>query len=82
MYAFDDVKADSNNFRHAIYNGLAYRPLYVKLKLVWDCNLKCGMCNHWRRRERLALTDEQLHQLVVEFPPEIVMVRVEILDCD
>ncbi|HSH03727.1 MAG TPA: radical SAM protein [Anaerolineae bacterium] len=66
MYAFDEVTADADNFRLTVLNGQPYRPLYVKLKLVWDCNLKCGMCNHWRRRERLALSDEQLHQLVLD----------------
>jgi radical SAM protein with 4Fe4S-binding SPASM domain len=30
--------------------NLAYRPLFVKLKLTWNCNLRCQMCNHWRER--------------------------------
>ncbi len=48
MYALDEVAADATAFRAAVLNGQPYRPLYVKMKLVWGCNLRCGMCNHWR----------------------------------
>ncbi|MFO1372682.1 MAG: radical SAM protein [Candidatus Competibacteraceae bacterium] len=44
------IAADADTFRQTIKQGLPYRPLYVKLKLVWDCNLRCGMCLHWRER--------------------------------
>ncbi|MCK7579643.1 MAG: radical SAM protein [Chromatiales bacterium] len=42
------IVADAVAFRAAVREGRPYRPLYVKLKLVWDCNLRCGMCLHWR----------------------------------
>lgn len=44
----DAIAADLDTFRTAVEQGQPYRPLYVKLKLVWQCNLRCGMCNHWR----------------------------------
>jgi MoaA/NifB/PqqE/SkfB family radical SAM enzyme len=55
MYALDDVAADAANFRTAVLNGQPYKPLYVKLKLVWSCNLRCGMCNHWRSKRDMPL---------------------------
>lgn len=42
------VLQDLTNFKVAVRSGSAYKPLYVKLKLMWACNLRCGMCNHWR----------------------------------
>ncbi|MEL7315170.1 MAG: radical SAM protein, partial [Cyanobacteria bacterium J06559_3] len=42
------IAADLDTFRQAVEVGLPYKPLYVKIKIVWQCNLRCGMCNHWR----------------------------------
>lgn len=42
------IAADRDNFQRAVKAGLPYKPLYVKIKIVWQCNLRCGMCNHWR----------------------------------
>lgn len=42
------IAADAANFRQAVLAGQPYKPLYVKLKVIWACNLRCGMCNHWR----------------------------------
>lgn len=47
----NDVKAiakDLENFKTAVNQGLPYKPLSVKFKWIWTCNLRCGMCNHWR----------------------------------
>lgn len=60
------IAADADAFRQAVKQGLPYRPLYVKLKLIWDCNLRCRMCLHWREHSDpplptaawLALIDE------------------------
>jgi MoaA/NifB/PqqE/SkfB family radical SAM enzyme len=35
-------------FRQAVRERQAYKPLYVKIKLISGCNLRCRMCNHWR----------------------------------
>lgn len=37
-------------FVDAIQKDSPYKPLFVKLKLTWNCNLRCQMCNHWRER--------------------------------
>ncbi len=42
------IAADAVAFRRAVHSGSAYKPLYIKIKLIWSCNLRCGMCNHWR----------------------------------
>lgn len=48
MNDIDAIARDGLAFRRAVRRGLPYKPLYVKLKLVWACNLRCAMCNHWR----------------------------------
>ncbi|HDN78857.1 MAG TPA: radical SAM protein [Chloroflexi bacterium] len=57
MLALEDVAADLEDFRQAVQEGVPYRPLYVKIKLTWRCNLRCRMCNVWRqdRGDRLTL---------------------------
>ena len=46
-------------FRDAVAAGAPFAPRDVKLKLVWTCNLRCGMCPHWRTPgERPLATDE------------------------
>lgn len=42
------IAADAVAFRRAVQKGLPYKPLYIKIKIIWRCNLQCGMCNHWR----------------------------------
>lgn len=41
---------DQRRFRKKLKKGHPYKPVFVKIKLLWDCNLKCKMCNHWRWR--------------------------------
>jgi MoaA/NifB/PqqE/SkfB family radical SAM enzyme len=56
MYSIQEVEADAENFRGAVSQLRAYRPLYVKIKLMFGCNLKCEMCNHWRETRQPPLT--------------------------
>jgi radical SAM protein with 4Fe4S-binding SPASM domain len=57
VLALDDLNSDDKRFSHAVSLGTPYRPLYVKIKLTWVCNLRCAMCNVWRqgRENRLTL---------------------------
>jgi radical SAM protein with 4Fe4S-binding SPASM domain len=48
MYALEEIEANPTLFRSAVSQRTAYRPLYVKLKIMFGCNLRCAMCNHWR----------------------------------
>lgn len=31
-----------------VADGEGYKPLRVKIKLIWNCNLKCSFCSQWR----------------------------------
>lgn len=57
MLALEDLATNQEGFRQAVREGAPYRPLYVKIKLTWRCNLRCQMCNVWRqsRDDRLTL---------------------------
>jgi radical SAM protein with 4Fe4S-binding SPASM domain len=66
MYALEDVAADGVAFRTAVRQALPYKPLYVKIKLVWTCNLRCGMCNHWREKQERPLHIDQFKAIVDE----------------
>ncbi len=64
MYAIDSI--DPAEFREAVHNNNPYKPLYVKFKLVWTCNLRCVMCNHWRDRRAAPLKIERLRPIIDE----------------
>lgn len=66
MYAIDEVTADAAAFRHAVETRTAYRPLYVKIKLMFGCNLKCVMCNHWRTTRAPPLAMDRFFETVTE----------------
>ena len=44
------LEQDQRRFQKSLTKSKGYKPLFVKIKLLWDCNLKCKMCNHWRWR--------------------------------
>ncbi|MEZ5582678.1 MAG: radical SAM protein [Candidatus Competibacteraceae bacterium] len=60
------ITADPSIFRHAVKSAVPYRPLYVKLKLVWRCNLRCAMCRHWREDSAEALPTEAFLPVIDE----------------
>lgn len=66
MYALDEVSADADAFRAAYAQVRAYKPLYVKVKLLYGCNLRCAMCNHWRVARPRQLSTQQLFDLLTE----------------
>ena len=48
MHSLDEIAKDPEGFRAAVREARPYKPLYVKIKIVSECNLRCRMCNHWR----------------------------------
>ena len=66
MYALDEIAEDWANFRAATLSGAPYRPLYVKMKVVWGCNLRCRGCNHWRERREPSLPLARMLEIVDE----------------
>ncbi len=56
MTIVEDIVSDAPEFRRAVQARQAYRPVYVKIKLMFGCNLKCEMCNHWRETREPPLS--------------------------
>ena len=69
MYALGEIRRTAVPFRSAVESDEPYLPLYVKLKLTWECNLRCRMCNGWRQAR-----DEQLStRKVIALPAAAVV---------
>jgi MoaA/NifB/PqqE/SkfB family radical SAM enzyme len=66
MYALDEIAAEAGRFREAFALGDGFRPLYVKIKLLYGCNLRCGMCNHWREARPRQLPTARLREILDE----------------
>lgn len=52
MPTIQDILKEPDAFRHCVEQGLSYKPLGIKFKIINHCNLRCQMCNHWRRNEK------------------------------
>jgi len=62
----ETITSDAAQFRRAVANGEAYRPLFVKIKLSFTCNLRCSICNHWRAEREAPLAMERFMEIVTE----------------
>lgn len=58
MYHVTQVQAEAHAFRRAVEQAEPFRPLMVKIKLLWRCNQACPMCDYWRRNDPTPLTFE------------------------
>jgi len=66
VYALDEVAAEATRFREAVVRLEGFRPLYLKVKLLYGCNLRCQMCNHWREARPGQLTTDRLKAVLTE----------------
>ncbi len=66
MYALNVISENLSEFRQAVAQREAFRPLHVKIKLVYHCNLKCEMCNHWREKRPPPLPPERVMEVLEE----------------
>lgn len=66
MYALHQILDDKQAFQHAVAARGPYKPLYVKIKLIYGCNLRCEMCNHWRERREKPLPIDAFMTLLDE----------------
>jgi len=66
VYALDEVAAEAPRFREAVLRLEGFRPLYLKVKLLYGCNLRCQMCNHWREARPGQLTTSRLKEVLAE----------------
>lgn len=55
MTSLQDLLNQPTVFNRALASGEPYRPLFVKIKLTWRCNLRCVMCNVWRQKRTSLL---------------------------
>jgi MoaA/NifB/PqqE/SkfB family radical SAM enzyme len=66
LQSLEDSPPDVAAFRRAVRERQPYKPLYVKIKLIFGCNLKCQMCNHWRDQREAPLPIERFHTILEE----------------
>jgi radical SAM protein with 4Fe4S-binding SPASM domain len=60
MYQVAQLAREAEAFRAAVEQAAPFRPLMVKIKLLWECNLACGMCDYWRKGGPMPLTFERV----------------------
>jgi radical SAM protein with 4Fe4S-binding SPASM domain len=66
MYNPDEIEANQEEVRDAVLNARPFKPLYVKLKVFYGCNLKCEMCNHWRETRQTPVPIERFKEVIRE----------------
>ena len=66
MHSIETIQSDVDAFRRAVETRSPYRPLFVKIKLVFACNLKCEMCNHWRETREPPMPASRWIQILDE----------------
>jgi len=49
MQDWENLSVEEEQIHRAIAGRRSFRPLYVQIKLTWQCNLRCTVCNVWRR---------------------------------
>ena len=66
MYKLDQIEAEKDEVRQAVLNARAYKPLYVKIKVNYGCNLKCEMCKHWRETREAPIPMGRFKEVIGE----------------
>lgn len=69
MHVFQSLETSATEiatFRQAVRQRQPYRPLYVKIKLVFHCNLRCQMCDHWSTPREPPLPVERFRSILDE----------------
>lgn len=66
MYNPDEIETNKEEVRSAVLNARPFKPLYVKLKVFYGCNLKCEMCNHWRETRESPVLVERFKEVIRE----------------
>src|SRR5215208_467552 len=66
MYSSDEIEADKEEMRDAVLHARPFKPLYVKMKVFYGCNLKCEMCNHWRETREPPVSAQRFQEIICE----------------
>ena len=66
MHNPEEIEANKERFREAVINARPFKPLYVKIKAFYGCNLKCEMCNHWRETREPPISADGFKTIITE----------------
>lgn len=66
MYTLEEIQSQKDELRQAVLHARAFKPLYVKLKVFYGCNLKCEMCNHWRETREPPISSDRFKEVLHE----------------
>ena len=66
MYNLEQIKIEKDEMRQAVLNARAYKPIYVKIKVNYGCNLKCEMCKHWRETREAPISMDRFRETISE----------------
>jgi radical SAM protein with 4Fe4S-binding SPASM domain len=62
----EDFPVNVEDFRQAVRDAEQYIPYYVKIKMTWQCNLRCKICVIWKEAGESRLTLPVLQKLADE----------------
>jgi MoaA/NifB/PqqE/SkfB family radical SAM enzyme len=66
MHMLNTITGDFPSFQAAVDEKRPYKPLYVKIKLFYGCNLKCEMCSHWRETREPPISIDRFKEILTE----------------
>jgi radical SAM protein with 4Fe4S-binding SPASM domain len=66
MYNPEEIQNHKEELRLAVLHARPFKPLYVKMKVFYGCNLKCEMCNHWRETREPPVPSDRFMEVLVE----------------
>ncbi len=66
MYNLETLASEKDELQKAVLNARAYKPLYVKIKINYGCNLKCQMCKHWRETRETPISMQRFKETITD----------------
>ena len=66
MYNLEQIAAEKEEMLQTVLHARTYKPLYVKIKINYGCNLKCEMCKHWRETREPPISMDRFKEVVAE----------------
>jgi MoaA/NifB/PqqE/SkfB family radical SAM enzyme len=66
MYNSGQFENNKDEILQAVLNARPFKPLYVKIKVNYGCNLKCEMCKHWRMNRETPIPMGRFKEVITE----------------
>lgn len=66
MYNSAQFENNKDEILQAVLNARPFKPLYVKIKVNYGCNLKCEMCKHWRMTREAPIPMDRFREVITE----------------